>query len=94
MQACGLKLNYAYALISDITSRLMQACGLKLDKRLSFLDILLSRLMQACGLKPSHKFNCHKFLQVTPHAGVWIETEVVLHRFQAIFRHASCRRVD
>ena len=53
-----------------------------------------SRLMQACGLKPPMRIISSFLLTVTPHAGVWIETNRVLYPGISVTGHASCRRVD
>jgi len=56
----------------------MQACGLKLASTAAIVDFPASRLMQACGLKPFFSIFYVTMNQVTPHAGVWIETETLL----------------
>jgi len=50
--------------------------------------------MQACGLKHDNCKQSSNLTIVTPHAGVWIETEAANMIAQSPARHASCRRVD
>ncbi len=52
----------------------MRECGLKLDIHFLLFHIQLSLPMRECGLKPIC-WDMHRAQsQVTPHAGVWIET--------------------
>ena len=76
MQVCGLKQAKAALRWQDGTSHLMQVCGLKQDFLVLLSDGKASHLMQVCGLKLGAVNNFNDFCQVTPHAGVWIETNL------------------
>ena len=72
----------------------MQACGLKLFVLCTVRRMCESRLMQACGLKQILRKKEDGSWEVTPHAGVWIETFIFLKCIKPFVCHASCRRVD
>ena len=72
----------------------MQACGLKLTRNGHQPEIGRSRLMQACGLKLKFLVYRPLRLDVTPYAGVWIETSSCMLTPRIPPGHALCRRVD
>ena len=75
-------------------SRLTQARGLKLFLEMQMLKTYRSRLTQARGLKPVLGLAAVGAQSVAPHAGAWIETNIVVVPEGSILRRASRRRVD
>ena len=49
--------------------------------------------MQVCGLKQKWK-EITQSVDVTPHVGVWIETEILAWSESLTQGHTSCRCVD
>ena len=93
MRECGLKLDTVRSRNRSKTSLPMRECGLK---RYDMYEKKLkpeSLPMRECGLKLSESVHCTTLFDVTPHAGVWIETFIRLPSLK-YNSHSPCGSVD
>ena len=75
MRECGLKPSNTANTLFDMRSLPMRECGLKHDSVVTSEPFGVSLPMRECGLKLRSRLINFCRLPVTPHAGVWIETE-------------------
>ena len=78
MRECGLKQIAQGHIQEKPLSLPMRECGLKLVPYNESNIFFASLPMRECGLKQSFFEHTHFLNSVTPHAGVWIETDIVL----------------
>ena len=77
MRARGLKHLVTYIVLILCRSRPMRARGLKLDEGDGGNVTAQSRPMRARGLKLDNPYIKGEEETVAPHAGAWVETEIV-----------------